>query len=99
MDEPLLCRRCNKPRETEFWAFCGACAAANNAYRAKEHKQSREMSRYTDRLTGTGKTGLSKSRKKSDASRLPVEFVHDEEPHYTEQNARTNYHGDNYVDE
>jgi siroheme synthase (precorrin-2 oxidase/ferrochelatase) len=99
MEEVLLCQRCFKPRDNEPWVFCIACAIENQKYRAKGYQQAKTMRHYTSKLIGSGKTGLSKSRKKADCGRALEILVNDEEAHHTEQNCRTDYHGDNYVDE
>jgi hypothetical protein len=100
MGKPLVCQRCGKTRETDVWLLCGACANENAAYIAKERARGREMRLYTNRLM-CREVGsrISKSRKKADAARPAVVSNYDESPHHTEQNARTDYHGDNYLDE
>lgn len=92
---PTFCRQCGHNPPAAGYVICGECDAKNKRYDAKvaglriEFAETRgPTTRQSNYMTRGVKQG--RDRKLTEL---------DEEVHHTEQNTRTEYHGDNYNDE
>lgn len=94
---PTICQQCGKNPPAPCYIICVACDAANKKHRLsllytggciRYVEPSGPTTRQSNYMTRGAKQG--RSRKTAEL---------DEEVHHTEQNTRTQYHGDNYNDE
>lgn len=103
--DALICSRCNCNPCVAGWSICPTCyqkrlklfvkhkrdaVAAINKGKSSAHDRS-PYRNYN------GNYGSPEHRLRR--NRSPEDFVRDEEDKETEPNSRTQYHGDNYVDE
>lgn len=98
--DALICSRCNCNPCVAGWSICPTCYQK----RLKPPKHKRDA-------TGEINKGKASAHMRSPygnfwspehrgrKNRSPEDFVRDEEDKETEPNSRTQYHGDNYVDE
>jgi len=94
---PTVCKQCGKNPPAPGYVICVACDAANIKHRLcllytggciRYSDTSIPSTRQHNYMT----KGVKQGRSNEVAAR-------DEELHHTEQNTRTQYHGDNYNDE
>jgi len=93
---PTICNQCGKNPPAPCYVICVECDAVNKKQRRRPAldgcvryaEPSGPTTRQSNYMTRGAKQG--RSRKTAEL---------DEELHHTEQNTRTQYHGDNYNDE
>ena len=95
---PLICAQCNCNTCVDGWRICPTCYESNLAYARTHDKYRREVHHRPPyhRRKDTGYTSKENCWRKC---RTKEEHADDEGLHPSEQNARTEYHGDNYADE
>lgn len=95
---PKFCRQCGHQPPATGYVICAACHKKNIAYDAKIAKMRIEYEFVRDPTTkqknsrSRGNGGFGNKRKREIAA-------FDNELEHSEQNTRTEYHGDNYLDE
>ena len=93
---PAVCKQCGKNPPAPCYVICVACQETN---KKQMHRPALDgCVRYSDTsMPSTQQRNyLTKGVKQG---RDPKVAARDEELHHTEQNTRTQYHGDNYNDE
>jgi hypothetical protein len=94
---PTVCKQCGKNPPAPCYIICAECDAVNKKRRLCLLEPGGCI-RYSETRAPTTRQknymtkGVKQERSTAAAGR-------DEELHYTEQNTRTQYHGDNYNDE
>ena len=103
---PKLCEQCGQPGCADLWRVCPACYEKNReaeeAARAADAKYEKAIVGKLRNPTAHGhprQHSFFSPEHRYRETRSPQEFALDEEQPWFEQNARTDYHGGNYVDE
>jgi hypothetical protein len=94
---PTVCKQCGKNPPAPCYVICAECEEVNRKRRLCLSEPGGCI-RYDETRDPTTKQRnyLTKGVKQGRSSKVAAR---DEELHYTEQNTRTQYHGDNYMDE
>jgi hypothetical protein len=94
---PTICNQCGKNPPAPGYVICVECDAVNKKHRLRL-LYTGGCIRYSEPNDPTTRQRnyMTKGAKQGRDSKVAA---NDEELHYTEQNTRTQYHGDNYNDE